>query len=58
MSRRPAWKCTHCGQQLGEVVNGAVRVWAPAPLIGPDATSIECPRCRVVNVWRHAAEVK
>lgn len=56
MSHRPAWTCSGCGHQLGEVVNGAVRVWAPAPLVGPDATSVECPRCGFVNVWRREVE--
>lgn len=53
MSRRPAWSCDKCGYQLGEVVCGALRVWVPAPMIGPESTAVTCPRCGQVNVWRH-----
>lgn len=58
MSHRPSWCCWACRYQLGEVVNGAVRIWVPAPLVGTDAASVECPRCHLVNVWRRTVEVK
>lgn len=56
MSHRPAWLCSNCRHQLGEVVEGAVRVWAPSPLVGQDSTAVNCPRCGSVNVWRHKVE--
>ena len=56
VSRRPSWNCSDCGHQLGEVVCGAIRVWAPQPLVGEDETAVECPRCHRVNTWRHKVE--
>lgn len=51
MPHRRGWLCTSCSLQLGELVGGAVRVWAPLPLIGPDRAAVTCPRCGSAQVW-------
>lgn len=56
MSHRPAWLCEKCRHQLGEVVCGAIRCWLSDSISNTEATSVECPRCHTVNVWRHKVE--
>lgn len=53
MAHPPAWLCSQCGYQLGEVVRGALVVWAPKPVLGPERAGVECPRCCRPNVWHY-----
>jgi hypothetical protein len=56
VSHRTAWLCKGCRYQLGELVGGALRIWVPAPLVGAEMTTAECPRCLQINIWRRVVQ--
>lgn len=57
MAHRAAWLCADCKHQLGEIVCGALKLWASGVImVGPDSLAVTCPRCSSINVWSYRVQ--